>query len=333
MEESMSNLLLDNLRNFLHITNADIFELIKMAIRVAAADRLDDFRTQRDNIAELLYRYPRDLINRNKLQCINASTTESQDDQENREWRHDVAANEDTGLVYQEEQKQDMPTSKPQRSLKVRIKFKKAATDSEKDNVAKGSITPDLKVENSTNLIDEVLRIKGVIDKGIDDELILRDSLKKLQNMEISMETLEKTGIGKTVSLLKKHVSKDVSETARKLINAWKDMVDKSLKNESSIAKPVSERAKNQQSSVTCDQRCKPRDFDVKTGDQKGPTSTIIEKKLEASKRKLKRSYEEVEFMKKKRKIQVLRLHELPSQNHHIKPVNKQLKRCSNMRC
>ena len=323
MEESMSNLLLDDLRNFLHITNADIFDFIKMAIRVAAADRLDDFRTQRDNIAELLYRYPRDSINRNKLQCINAS----KDDQENREWRHDVAANEDTGVVDQEEQKQDMPTSKPQRSLKVRIKLRKVVTDSQKDNVAKGPITPDLKVENSTNVIDEVLRIKGVIEKSIQDELVLCDSLMKLQNMEISMEILEKTGIGKTVSLLRKHLSKDVGETARKLVKAWKDMVDKSLKNESIVAKPVSERAKNEQSSVTCDQR--PKDSDVKTGDQKD----IIEKKLEASKRKLQRSYEEFESMKKRRKIQVLYLHELPPQNHPIKPVNKQLKRCSNMRC
>ncbi|PWA50979.1 Transcription elongation factor, TFIIS/CRSP70 [Artemisia annua] len=281
----------------------------------------------------MLYRYPFDLINRNKLQCIDARTTENKDDEENKEWRHDVAANEDISVVDQEEQKQDMPTSKPQRSLKVRITLKKAETYSEKDSVAKGPITPDLKVEHSTNLIDEVLRIKGVIDKAIEDELVLCDSLKKLQNMEISMETLEKTGIGKTVSLLRKHVSKEVSKTAWKLVKAWKDMVDKSLKNKSSIAKPVSERAKNQQSSVTCDQRCKPMDSDVKTGDQKGPTSTIIEKKLEASKRKLHRSYEEVECMKKKRKIQVLQLHELPPQNHHIKPVNKQLKRCTNMRC
>ncbi|PWA47302.1 Transcription elongation factor, TFIIS/CRSP70 [Artemisia annua] len=279
----------------------------------------------------MLYRCSCELINGNKLQCVNASTTENlDDDQENREWRHDVAANEDISVMDQEDQKQDMPTSKPQRSLKVRITLKKAETDSEKDSVAKGPITPDLKVEHSTNLIDEVLRIKGVIDKGIEDELVLCDSLKKLQNMEISMETLEKTGIGKTVSLLRKHVSKEVSETARKIIKAWKDMVDKSLKNKSSIAKPVSERAKNQQSLVTCDQ---PRDFDVKTGDQKGPTSTIIEKKLEASKRKLQRSYKEVECMKKKRKIQVLQLHELPPQNHHIKPVNKRVKRCTNMRC
>ncbi|GKD77043.1 transcription elongation factor TFIIS/CRSP70 [Tanacetum coccineum] len=235
----------------------------------------------------MLYRYSCDLINHNH--------------EENREWRH-VAPN-------QEKQKQDMPT-KP--SFKLRLKLKRTVTDPEKDNVAKGPDTPDLIVENSTNVIDEVLRIKGVIDKSIEDEFVLCDSLKKLQNMEMSIETLQKTGIGKTVSLLRKHVSKDVSETAMKLVKTWKDMVDETRKKKSSIAKPVSEIAKNQQSSVTCDQRCKPRDSDVKIGDQKGPTSTTIEKKLEASKMKLQRSYTEIESMKKKRKIQVLQLHQLP---------------------
>ncbi|PWA62281.1 RNA recognition motif domain, eukaryote, Nucleotide-binding alpha-beta plait domain protein [Artemisia annua] len=100
-------------------------------------------------------------------------------------------ANKDTSVVHQEERKKDRPTNKPQRSLVVRIKVTKIKTDSEKDNVARGPITTDLKVENSTNVIDAVLRIKGVIDKSIEDELVLCDSLEKLQHLEISMETLE----------------------------------------------------------------------------------------------------------------------------------------------
>ncbi|GJY96944.1 transcription elongation factor TFIIS/CRSP70 [Tanacetum coccineum] len=138
------------------------------------------------------------------------------------------------------------------------------------------------------------------------------------------MDTLEKIGIGKTVSLLRKHVSKDVSETVRKLVKAWKDMVDETMKKKSSIA---SSKKSTEFGHLCCDQRCKPRDSDVKTGDQKGPTSTTLEKKLEASKRKLQRSYKEIESMKKKRKIQVLQLHQLPLQDQRIKHVNKRLKR------
>ncbi|GJY79781.1 transcription elongation factor TFIIS/CRSP70 [Tanacetum coccineum] len=208
-----------------------------------------------------------------------------------------VATSEEKSVMDQEEQKQDVSTSRPQQSFKVTIKVKKAETDSGKDNIAKGPVTPEQKVENSTNVIDE-----------------------KLQHMVISIETPEKTGIGKTVSLLRKHVSKEVGENATKLFKAWKDIVDESLKKKSSIAKPISE---NQTS-----QHCKQIDSDVKTA-----TSTNFEKKLEASRRKMQNTYNEFESMKKKRKIQVLQLHQLPPQDHRIKPDNKRFKRCTNMRC
>nr|GEZ64651.1 transcription elongation factor, TFIIS/CRSP70 [Tanacetum cinerariifolium] len=59
--------------------------------------------------------------------------------------------------------------------------------------------TPEKNVENN-NGNDEVLRIKGVLEKSIEEsesQPTLLDSLKKLQHMDISVETLDITAIGK----------------------------------------------------------------------------------------------------------------------------------------
>ncbi|PWA56582.1 putative mediator of RNA polymerase II transcription subunit 26b [Artemisia annua] len=149
------------------------------------------------------------------------------------------------------------------------------------------------------------------------------ESVYKLQHMD----SLKETAIEKTFTVLQNHVSKDVSETTRTLVKAWKDMVNETTKNESSIVKKISEKADNQKGSITCYQQRKPVDCRVETGDQQGPTRTIIEKNFEASKRKMQTSYKEVECMKKKRKIQLLQLNELPRQDHQLKPVNKRLRR------
>ncbi|GJQ98751.1 transcription elongation factor TFIIS/CRSP70 [Tanacetum coccineum] len=146
----------------------------------------------------------------------------------------------------------------------------------------------------------------------------------KLQHMS---DILKETAIEKTVSVLQNPVSKDVNETTRTLVKEWKDMVNETTNNESSTVKKISEKAETQKGSIACYQQCKPVDSRVETGDQKGPARTIIEKNFEASKKKIKMSYKEIECMKKKRRIQLLQLNELPRQDHQIKPVNKRLRR------
>lgn len=50
---------------------------------------------------------------------------------------------------------------------------------------------------------------------------MLYNSLRKLQLMALSVETLKETEIGKSINVLRKHVSNDVSH-----IEVWKKMVD-----------------------------------------------------------------------------------------------------------
>ncbi|PWA81782.1 transcription factor IIS [Artemisia annua] len=71
------------------------------------------------------------------------------------------------------------------------------------------------------------MRIKEIVNNSPDESVSdLCDSLRKLQLMTISVETLKGTEIGKSVNVLRKHGSKDVRQIARSLIEMWKDMVD-----------------------------------------------------------------------------------------------------------
>ncbi|KAK6124819.1 hypothetical protein DH2020_041435 [Rehmannia glutinosa] len=55
---------------------------------------------------------------------------------------------------------------------------------------------------------------------------LLFDSLRRLQLMPLSVETLKATEIGKSVNALRKHGSKEIRNLVRTLIEDWKIMVD-----------------------------------------------------------------------------------------------------------
>ncbi|KAI7739304.1 hypothetical protein M8C21_026639 [Ambrosia artemisiifolia] len=82
-------------------------------------------------------------------------------------------------------------------------------------------------IEQESETFGEVMRIKEIVDNSPDESAsVLCNSLRKLQLMSISVETLKATEIGKSVIVLRKHASKDVRQIARSLIEVWKDMVD-----------------------------------------------------------------------------------------------------------
>ncbi|KAJ9544064.1 hypothetical protein OSB04_023771 [Centaurea solstitialis] len=82
-------------------------------------------------------------------------------------------------------------------------------------------------IEAESQIFDEVMRIKEIVDNIQDESLsVVCNSLRKLQLMGISVDTLKATEIGKSVNPLRKHASKDVRQIARTLIEMWKEMVD-----------------------------------------------------------------------------------------------------------
>ncbi|CAF0879750.1 unnamed protein product [Rotaria sp. Silwood1] len=83
---------------------------------------------------------------------------------------------------------------------------------------------------------DEILRINRKLQKMIDksdvDESIARDLLVRLQASRITLSTLQKTGIGKTVNTLRRLIpNEDLSNIAKCLLKNWKKLVSETSSN------------------------------------------------------------------------------------------------------
>nr|GMC88602.1 probable mediator of RNA polymerase II transcription subunit 26B isoform X2 [Ipomoea batatas] len=81
--------------------------------------------------------------------------------------------------------------------------------------------------EEESLTVREALRIKGILDNYEEkSDSILFTSLRMLQLMNISVETLEATKIVESVTCLHKHGSVQIKHLAWTLIKDWKVMVD-----------------------------------------------------------------------------------------------------------
>ncbi|GJV94949.1 hypothetical protein Tco_1546526 [Tanacetum coccineum] len=169
------------------------------------------------------------------------------------------------------------------------------------DMFKKQSMNVSCEVQDET--IDKVLRIKAILDKSkIDDEskgplnpeqkvadksygdeyeLGVCESVKKLQH------------VGVTINSDHHATDKPKSLDMERKINSGKTIIPKVPR-------------------VTPHQQCKSRmNSKEATNNKSGPTNTSFQEKLEATKRKFQQHYMEEENLKKKRRIQVLELHEV----------------------
>ncbi|GLT62937.1 hypothetical protein SLA2020_433410 [Shorea laevis] len=82
-------------------------------------------------------------------------------------------------------------------------------------------------IEEESQIVGEVLRIKEILYNSEEEsDSVLFDSLRRLELMALSVDTLKATEIGKAVNRLRKHASKEIRHLARTLIVGWKDLVD-----------------------------------------------------------------------------------------------------------
>nr|GEY41617.1 transcription elongation factor, TFIIS/CRSP70 [Tanacetum cinerariifolium] len=247
-----------------------------------------------------------------------------------------------------------------------------------RDKLAEELFTCDLtsvsRVNKEDNELAEVLRIKGVLEKGPYVLSPLHQTLNNLfeVDMRLSYKTLEATKIGITVNALKKHESKVVKQTAKVMIRDWKRMVDEYLDGDGKKSvvvleeeecgelnknnvKPVNgndmvavlmseqktrniheDESKSESRSVLLESSWKPRELNrntkLQTDQQRKKamnveaatlknqkvSSSNLDEKLVAWKRKLQPSYKEEEFLKKKQIVQVLEFHELSKHEYRV---------------
>nr|GEY05720.1 probable mediator of RNA polymerase II transcription subunit 26b [Tanacetum cinerariifolium] len=185
--------MLDYWREYFRSSNGDIFETIEKAIMVAASDYPKEFRIRRDCIAQTLF-------NCKLIKCIGCDKVE-----------FGVIGNDD-----QHEQHDDVEVYNGDGDHHQVSDYNYGVVEALTDEIEEESL-----------MFGEVMRIKEIVDKHQDEsESVLYNSLRKLQLMALSVETLKATAIGKSVNLLRKHSSKDVRDIAKTLIESWKNMVD-----------------------------------------------------------------------------------------------------------
>ncbi|KAL6988061.1 hypothetical protein U1Q18_013808 [Sarracenia purpurea var. burkii] len=85
----------------------------------------------------------------------------------------------------------------------------------------------------------KILTIKEVLDNSQhESDSIVYDSLRKLQLMTLSMDILEATQIGRSVSALRNHESKPICHLAKTLVKVWKEIVDEWIKSTEATTDP-----------------------------------------------------------------------------------------------
>ncbi|PKU66392.1 probable mediator of RNA polymerase II transcription subunit 26b [Dendrobium catenatum] len=99
----------------------------------------------------------------------------------------------------------------------------------ENDQIVKNSNTDNL--EENDQIVGEVMRIKEVILSNnqlheSESYSILYESLRALQQMQLSVDVLDITKIGQTVSAMRKHNSRKIRKLVRCLIQSWRVLVD-----------------------------------------------------------------------------------------------------------
>ncbi|KAK9069300.1 hypothetical protein SSX86_013416 [Deinandra increscens subsp. villosa] len=204
MTVSKSGARMDYWREYFGSANASIFEIIEGAIMLAASDCPNEFRVRRDSIAQILFSC-------RLIKCSGCDKEELalpvDNDLEKNHHHHDGDHDDD----HTHDHHVELDGSNHQVS-------NYSYGDAE-------ALTDEIEQESQT--FGEVMRIKSIVDNSLDESASdLCNSLRKLQLMSISVETLKETEIGKSVNVLRKHASKDVRQIARTLIELWKDMVD-----------------------------------------------------------------------------------------------------------
>ncbi|KAK7393038.1 hypothetical protein VNO78_21489 [Psophocarpus tetragonolobus] len=206
---------IDYWRNYFGAANSDIFGIIDHAIMVAASDCPKEFRLRRGAIAERLFSCRLSRC----LGCERVELAVSVDDD-------DDGGGEPCKSCFEfkagasKESKVNSVRDDPVMNMNQVSNFSYGDAEALTDEI-----------EEESQYVEEVFRIKDLLlNCEEESDSVLFDSLRRLQLMELTVDLLKATEIGKAVYPLRKHGSSDVCHLARTLIDVWKEMVDEWVK-------------------------------------------------------------------------------------------------------
>ncbi|OAY40189.1 probable mediator of RNA polymerase II transcription subunit 26b isoform X2 [Manihot esculenta] len=226
-------------RNYFRTANCDIFRVIDNAIIVAASDCPKEFRLRRDRIAERLfcYRLTRcSACNRVEL-AVPAHEGENDDDGACKRRDGDCG----NGVDDDDDEDIDIDGCEFHGGALKESKVNSRNRDGNDSDNGEVNVNDHLmsnysygeaealtdEIEEESQVVGEVLRIKEILLNSRDEtDSVLFESLRRLQLMVLTVDTLKATEIGKAVNGLRKHASKQIHHLARSLIDGWKVLVD-----------------------------------------------------------------------------------------------------------
>ncbi|XP_062008975.1 probable mediator of RNA polymerase II transcription subunit 26b [Rosa rugosa] len=220
-------------RNYFRTANSDIFGIIDHAIMVAAVDCPKEFRLRRDRVAELLFSCRMSRCSGCEKVELVVPGGHGHDD--HYEVEHDDDDDDDRGDRDFEAGASKESKVNSSRDDQIGEMSMKNDQDSNYSYGLAEALTDE--IEQESQVIGEVLRIKEIFQNSEhESDAVLFESLRKLELMALSVETLKATEIGKPVNRLRKHRSMKIRNLVRTLIDGWKVMVDEWVNATTAIA-------------------------------------------------------------------------------------------------
>ncbi|CAN6443414.1 unnamed protein product [Victoria cruziana] len=199
--------IIDRWRKFFRGADGDIFDVLEYAILVAASDCPKEFRIRRDEIAQKLFAC-------RLIRCVECDSVALAEPTEERDGGSE--------RCHVKESKVNSSTDDNGRNRISNYSYDEAEALTEE-------------IEEESQMVGEVIRIKEVLESPDESDSSLFESLRRLQLMELSVDTLKATEIGRAVSRLKKHGSKQIRNLSKTLIGDWKNLVDEWVRTTSTV--------------------------------------------------------------------------------------------------
>lgn len=217
---------MESWKKFFKSSGTDICTLIENAILVASSDYPRELEARRDRIAQRLFTST--FIRCGECNALNSTGLDSSGEDDGIEGA--VVPRCEDGQNHTKGSRDESPDSKVTSSSN---EGNKNMTSNYSYYQAE-ALTEE--IEEESQIIREVDRIKGILSNPDESENQLYESLRILELMQLSVDILKATAIGRTVNRLKKHSSKRIQSIAKQLISGWKDLMDVWLKTADDVA-------------------------------------------------------------------------------------------------
>ncbi|KAL2654244.1 hypothetical protein R1flu_022372 [Riccia fluitans] len=207
---------MDNWRNFFESSGQDIWTIIDKAIGVAAADFPQELRLRRDGLTERMY---------------TAHLLHLQDHEEDVQPRGSDKTNATSGVYHRDEEQEEENDDEERHRRDCDDDAAREMIRDRPDDTRDTDLLATLDEWDQEGMyVKEIMNIKESIRDVDQPESDVMEQLHKLEDLNLSVELLQRTEIGKEVNGLRKHSSKRVRAFAKRIVRSWKDLVDEWVK-------------------------------------------------------------------------------------------------------